>query len=101
MESSLAVCQIYKLIKVSLVNIINNRYTYSYSICFIFQERNLLKTFKIPPQTLLTYMLHLEQHYRPDVPYHNNVHAADVAQSSNVLLSVPALEVSSAENTPF
>lgn len=58
----------------------------------ILQERDLLKTFKIPANTLVTYLLHLEEHYRRDVPYHNNVHAADVTQSSHVLLSVPALE---------
>ena len=37
--------------------------------------------------------MHLEEHYRRDVPYHNNVHATDVTQSSHVLLSLPALEV--------
>ena len=36
--------------------------------------------------------MHLEAHYRSDIPYHNNMHAADVTQSSHVLLSVPALE---------
>ncbi|CAH1774432.1 unnamed protein product [Owenia fusiformis] len=57
----------------------------------IFKERDLLKTFKIPPNTLVTYLMHLEDHYR-DVPYHNRMHAADVTQSTHVLLSVPALE---------
>ena len=28
-----------------------------------------------------------------DVPYHNSVHAADVTQSTHVLLNSPALEV--------
>ena len=60
------------------------------------QERDLLKTFKIPANTLVTYLLHLEEHYRSN-SYHNNVHAADVTQSSHVLLSVPALEVSASE----
>ncbi|XP_013421124.1 cAMP-specific 3',5'-cyclic phosphodiesterase 4C isoform X4 [Lingula anatina] len=58
----------------------------------VFRERELLKNFQIPPQTLLTYLMHLEDHYRRDVPYHNNVHAADVTQSTHVLLSAPALE---------
>ena len=31
--------------------------------------------------------------YIPDVPYHNSVHAADVTQSTHVLLNSPALEV--------
>ncbi|XP_042747776.1 cAMP-specific 3',5'-cyclic phosphodiesterase 4C-like isoform X2 [Lagopus leucura] len=58
----------------------------------IFQERDLMKTFRIPADTFLTYMLTLEDHYRADVAYHNSIHAADVAQSTHVLLSTPALE---------
>ena len=58
----------------------------------LWQERDLLKTFKIAPNTLATYLCHLEEHYRAN-SYHNNVHAADVTQSSHVLLSVAALEV--------
>uniref|UniRef100_A0A671QFJ5 Phosphodiesterase n=1 Tax=Sinocyclocheilus anshuiensis TaxID=1608454 RepID=A0A671QFJ5_9TELE len=58
----------------------------------IFQERDLLKTFKIPSDTFLTFLMTLEDHYHPDVAYHNNIHAADVVQSTHVLLSTPALE---------
>ncbi|XP_061739387.1 cAMP-specific 3',5'-cyclic phosphodiesterase 4D-like isoform X3 [Nerophis ophidion] len=58
----------------------------------IFQERELLKTFKIPMNTFVTFMVTLEDHYRADVAYHNNIHAADVVQSTHVLLSTPALE---------
>uniref|UniRef100_A0A3P9J593 Phosphodiesterase n=2 Tax=Oryzias TaxID=8089 RepID=A0A3P9J593_ORYLA len=58
----------------------------------IFQERDLLKTFKIPLDTFITYLLTLEDHYHGDVAYHNNIHAADVTQSTHVLLSTPALE---------
>ncbi|XP_053906402.1 cAMP-specific 3',5'-cyclic phosphodiesterase 4C isoform X2 [Cuculus canorus] len=58
----------------------------------IFQERDLMKTFRIPVDTFITYMLTLEDHYHTDVAYHNNIHAADVAQSTHVLLSTPALE---------
>ncbi|XP_030322066.1 cAMP-specific 3',5'-cyclic phosphodiesterase 4C isoform X3 [Calypte anna] len=58
----------------------------------IFQERDLMKTFHIPVDTFITYMLTLEDHYHIDVAYHNNIHAADVAQSTHVLLSTPALE---------
>lgn len=36
----------------------------------------------------------LEDHYHTDVAYHNSLHAADVAQSTHVLLSTPALDVS-------
>lgn len=59
-----------------------------------FQERDLLKTFKIPLDTFITYLMTLEDHYHSDVAYHNNIHAADVTQSTHVLLSTPALEVS-------
>lgn len=38
-------------------------------------------------------MMTLEDHYHVDVAYHNNIHAADVVQSTHVLLSTPALEV--------
>ncbi|XP_051527985.1 cAMP-specific 3',5'-cyclic phosphodiesterase 4C-like isoform X2 [Myxocyprinus asiaticus] len=58
----------------------------------IFQERDLLKSFKIPSDTFLTFLMTLEDHYHMDVAYHNNVHAADVVQSTHVLLSTPALE---------
>ncbi|XP_074060903.1 3',5'-cyclic-AMP phosphodiesterase 4C isoform X3 [Macrotis lagotis] len=58
----------------------------------IFKERDLLKTFQIPVDTLITYLLTLEDHYHADVAYHNSIHAADVAQSTHVLLSTPALE---------
>ncbi|KAI6216518.1 Phosphodiesterase [Aphelenchoides fujianensis] len=57
----------------------------------ILRERDLLKRFDIPPATLVTYLLHLEHHYK-DNPYHNQIHGADVAQSINVLISSPALE---------
>uniref|UniRef100_A0A8D3BGM7 Phosphodiesterase n=1 Tax=Scophthalmus maximus TaxID=52904 RepID=A0A8D3BGM7_SCOMX len=58
----------------------------------IFQERDLLKTFKIPVDTLVAYMMTLEDHYHSDVAYHNSLHAADVAQSTHILLSTPALD---------
>ncbi|XP_075062929.1 3',5'-cyclic-AMP phosphodiesterase 4A isoform X2 [Mixophyes fleayi] len=58
----------------------------------IFQERELCKIFKIPIETLITYMMTLEDHYHADVAYHNSLHAADVTQSTHVLLSTPALD---------
>ncbi|XP_052333101.1 cAMP-specific 3',5'-cyclic phosphodiesterase 4D isoform X3 [Oncorhynchus keta] len=58
----------------------------------IFQERELRKSFKIPADTFITFMMTLEDHYHHDVAYHNNIHAADVVQSTHVLLSTPALE---------
>ncbi|XP_056149309.1 cAMP-specific 3',5'-cyclic phosphodiesterase 4B-like isoform X2 [Lampris incognitus] len=58
----------------------------------IFQERDLMRTFKIPADTFVTFMLTLEDHYHSDVAYHNSLHAADVAQSTHILLSTPALD---------
>ncbi|XP_061694989.1 cAMP-specific 3',5'-cyclic phosphodiesterase 4C-like isoform X2 [Syngnathoides biaculeatus] len=58
----------------------------------IFQERDLMRTFKIPSDTFVTFMLTLEGHYHSDVAYHNSLHAADVAQSAHILLSTPALD---------
>lgn len=52
----------------------------------------MLKTFKMCPKTFITFMMTLEDHYLKDAPYHNRVHAADVVQSTHVLLNSPALE---------
>ncbi|XP_066992725.1 3',5'-cyclic-AMP phosphodiesterase, isoforms N/G isoform X2 [Anabrus simplex] len=57
-----------------------------------FQNRELLKTFMIPPKVFVTFMMTLEDHYVKDNPFHNSLHAADVTQSTNVLLNSPALE---------
>ncbi|MEE6512507.1 hypothetical protein FKM82_019575 [Ascaphus truei] len=37
-------------------------------------------------------MMTLEDHYHADVAYHNSLHAADVTQSTHILLSTPALD---------
>lgn len=58
------------------------------------QERDLMRMFKIPVDTFVTFMLTLEGHYHSDLAYHNSLHAADVAQSAHILLSTPALDVS-------
>lgn len=58
----------------------------------IFQERDLLMKFRIPVDTMVTYVLTLEDHYHTDVAYHNSLHAADVLQSTHVLLATPALD---------
>lgn len=57
-----------------------------------------MRTFKIPADTFVTFMLTLEGHYHSDVAYHNSLHAADVAQSTHILLSTPALDVSHRQN---
>lgn len=46
----------------------------------------------IPPKTFLNFVTTLEDHYVKDNPFHNSLHAADVAQSTHVLLNTPALE---------
>lgn len=58
----------------------------------MFQSRDLLKTLMIPPKTFITFMMTLEDHYIKDNPFHNSLHAADVTQSTHVLLNTPALE---------
>jgi cAMP-specific phosphodiesterase 4 len=42
---------------------------------------------------MVTFLMHLEDHYRKDIAYHTSAHAADVVQSAHVLLSVAALDV--------
>lgn len=46
----------------------------------------------IPSKVFLAFMTTLEDHYVKDNPFHNSLHAADVAQSTHVLLNTPALE---------
>lgn len=70
-------------------------------LCPSYQERELLKSFKIPADTFITFMMTLEENYHADVAYHNNIHAADVVQSTHVLLSTPALEVCPLERCPL
>ncbi|XP_072299225.1 3',5'-cyclic-AMP phosphodiesterase 4C isoform X3 [Eucyclogobius newberryi] len=69
----------------------NNR-PLSCTMFAIFQERDLLKNFRIPVDTFVTYIMTLEDHYHANVAYHNSLHAADVTQSTHVLLSTPALD---------
>ncbi|XP_038632399.1 cAMP-specific 3',5'-cyclic phosphodiesterase 4C-like isoform X3 [Scyliorhinus canicula] len=69
----------------------NNR-PLTVAIYAIFKERNFLKVFGIPVVTFITYMMTLEDHYHTDVSYHNSYHAADVIQSTHVLLRSPALD---------
>lgn len=46
----------------------------------------------IPQKTFISFMMTLEDHYVKDNPFHNSLHAADVTQSTHVLLNTPALE---------
>ena len=52
-----------------------------------------MKHFKIPARTMVNFLMTLEDHYVKDIPYHNHLHAADVTQSTHVLLSSTSLEV--------
>ncbi|XP_021203848.2 cAMP-specific 3',5'-cyclic phosphodiesterase isoform X3 [Bombyx mori] len=56
-----------------------------------FTSRELLTTLQIPARTFLAFAVTLEEHYIRDNPFHNSLHAADVTQSTNVLLNTPAL----------
>ena len=56
------------------------------------QRRNLLNHFRIPAAAALKFSLLLEWSYHADVPYHNCVHAADVAQTTHYLLMAPVLD---------
>uniref|UniRef100_A0A3B4WUI1 Phosphodiesterase n=1 Tax=Seriola lalandi dorsalis TaxID=1841481 RepID=A0A3B4WUI1_SERLL len=56
--------------------------------CIIFVPLKL----SILMDTFVAYMMTLEDHYHSDVAYHNSLHAADVAQSTHILLSTPALD---------
>ena len=38
----------------------------------IFQERDLLRHFKIPARTMVNFLMTLEDHYVKDIPYHNH-----------------------------
>ncbi|PAA87228.1 hypothetical protein BOX15_Mlig000524g4 [Macrostomum lignano] len=57
----------------------------------IFEKRDFFSKFCIHPSTLVSYFSQVEQHYKPDNPYHNAVHAADVTQSTHVLLNAPSI----------
>lgn len=57
-----------------------------------FSNRDLLTAMNIPTKTFITFMMTLEDHYCKDNPFHNSLHAADVTQSTHVLLNTPALE---------
>lgn len=58
----------------------------------VFSSRELLKAMMIPPKVFITYMMTVEDHYVKENPFHNSLHAADVTQSTHVLLNTPALE---------
>jgi len=56
----------------------------------IFQQRDFLDIFKISCKTLTSFLLSLEDHYLQTVTYHNSLHAADVTQSTHIMLQSTA-----------
>ncbi|VVC92845.1 unnamed protein product [Leptidea sinapis] len=57
-----------------------------------FTSRDLLTTLQVPARTFIAFAVTLEEHYNRENPFHNSLHAADVAQSTHVLLNTPALD---------
>ena len=54
----------------------------------------MIHKFKVPPQTLESFLIRVEEGYcRYKNPYHNNLHAADVAQTVHYLLCQTGLMV--------
>lgn len=79
-------CYLWKLSEISKKN-------KSIKILFWhFQEREILNTLMVPAKVFLALISTIEDHYVKDNPFHNSMHAADVTQSTNVLLNTPALE---------
>ncbi|RKP20257.1 HD-domain/PDEase-like protein, partial [Rozella allomycis CSF55] len=60
--------------------------------CYLFQQYGLIGQFKISTELFLKFIVHIEEGYHPDVPYHNSVHAADVLHAVSFFLSHPALK---------
>jgi hypothetical protein len=67
--------------------------------CGINEDRNVndmpkgyafIDDFKVPPKKLCNYMRVLENDYRSENPYHNEVHAADVLQTLHALIQMTA-----------
>eukprot|EP01114_Cavostelium_apophysatum_P003633 TRINITY_DN1367_c0_g1_i1.p1 TRINITY_DN1367_c0_g1~~TRINITY_DN1367_c0_g1_i1.p1 ORF type:complete len:704 (-),score=174.95 TRINITY_DN1367_c0_g1_i1:33-2144(-) len=53
----------------------------------LFRSNNLIKKFNIDPEKLDNFLHVVEESYHPENPYHNAIHASDVAQSLNFLLN--------------
>lgn len=71
---------------------LTNQHSLVVVVLKILEKRQLLTIFSIDPITVVQYFLQIEMNYDRSIPYHNAVHAADVTQSVNVLLSNDALE---------
>merc|ERR1719369_2454575 len=75
----------------SLDESIKDQRVLTYTTYKIFQDRDILRTLKIDEKMLISFLMTLEDHYLKSVPYHNHLHAADVTQSTHILLQSSAL----------
>lgn len=54
---------------------------------YLLNRHGLIRKFKIPPQTLENFLTKIEEGYcHHQNPYHNNLHATDVAQTMHYIL---------------
>eukprot|EP01136_Pigoraptor_vietnamica_P030892 Opistho-1_new@90729 len=58
----------------------------------IFEKRNFIPHFNIDEQKLRRWLTAIEEGYKASNPYHNSMHAADVAQTIHFFLSQNALK---------
>lgn len=73
-----------------------NDITKGQPLCFvtyhIFQTLDLFSKFPINIEKFVKLIQKIEQTYNKQIPYHNSIHAADVAHTTHVLLSTTALK---------
>lgn len=53
---------------------------------FLFSQAGLIKAFNMPTSQLIRYLMAIEEGYSDDNQYHNRRHAADVLQSTHLIL---------------
>ena len=58
----------------------------------VMEDWDFQRKFHIPMETLMNNLLHVENQYRPYLPYHNSLHACDIFVSSNNIIAKRALE---------
>ena len=65
----------------------------------IIYDRSLIIKLNLDANAICAFFIDLEEHYSPffksvrsDIPYHNNVHAADVTHAVHLLLCTPTLQ---------
>jgi hypothetical protein len=58
----------------------------------IFEQHNFQKHFNLKLSTIESFLTTMENQYHVDLPYHNNIHAADVLHAMNYFISQPILD---------